>query len=185
MDQKRLTAKVVWIEDLHSGTFVHRDDAPNGLVLPDGREVARANLIGTVVNIDEGIVIDDGTGSVLIRSFDGEFSMSIGTFVRVIGRVREFMGEKYILGETVKTADPKWFELKRKTVPHTKTVTESPVVDTNNSALDIVRSLDSGEGAAYEQVIEKLGEKGDDMVVKLLAMGELFETRPGWLKVLE
>lgn len=176
---------VVWIEELHSGTFVHRDDAPNGLVLPDGREVARANVLGTVVNTDEGVVIDDGTGSILVRSFDGEFSAAIGAFVRVIGRVREFMGEKYLLGEIVKATDPKWFEVKIKTVPKAKPILESPGTTSADTALDAVRSLDAGNGAAYEQVVEKLGDKGEEIIVKLLAMGELFETRPGWLKVLE
>lgn len=170
----RDTAEHVWIEELSGSSFVESPDAPSSLLLSDGRSVRRLRLYGLVVGTGE-LVVDDGTGSILIRSFDEFSSFDIGSPVMVIGRPRMFDGKIYVIGELVKSINSAWLSFAKKRWP----------VSSSLDPLSIVKELDSGNGADYEQVVARLGSKGENQIVHLLAVGELFETRPGKLKVLE
>lgn len=180
-----MTAVKVWIADLDNCTFVQKEDAPSVAVLLDGRELSRVNIVGTVVGSDDPLLVDDGTGIISVRSFDKPFLAELGSFVVVIGRLREYLGEKYVAGEIVKQVDAKWFEVRKLELPFSVRVVEKSEAPNSNNVLGIVRSLDSGDGADFDSVVSKIGPSGEEMVVRLLALGELFETRPGRLKVLE
>ncbi len=171
MEQK--PALPVWIAELLSGSFTQREDTPAHVVLPNGKSVERLRIYGIVVSTND-LVVDDGTGSILIRNFDTPATAKIGETVLVIGRPRVYNGQQYILGEIVKKIDPKWLEVRKKA--------EQPAQQ--QDVLSIVRALDSGEGADYNAVLAKIGNN-EEKIVHLLAVGELFETRPGKLKVLE
>ena len=188
VEQKRLTAAKVWIGDVHSGTFVKKSDAPAAVILPDTREVSRVNLMGIVVGVDEGVVVDDGTGSILVRAFDKPFNAAIGDSVIVVGLLREYFGEKYIAGEVVKKISASWFDVRKRELPRAVQVLNDEKItaaDENTRALELIRSLDSGEGADYDAVVSKLSQNGEELIAHLLANGDLFETRPGRLKILE
>jgi len=174
-----LTEVHAWVAELLGGAYRESPEDAGALVLGDGRRLDRVRVYGLVVGTDE-LVVDDGTGSMLVRSFDRTFQVNVGSPVLVIGRPREYGGEKYVLGEIVKAIDPKWVELARKKNPYVAKEKER-----SNSALDVVRELDLGDGADYDAVVAKLGAGSEDKIVHLLAVGELFETKPGKLKVLE
>jgi len=174
------TAVQVWIGELLSASMRQADDGPSELQI-DGLHVQRVRLYGLVVSSDV-LVVDDGTGSVVVRSFDNQFKIPLGSPVLVIGRPREFQGGRYVLGEIVKPIDMKWLEIAKRRRPMAEQKTaESP----NARAVALVRKYDSGEGADYNQIVSELGSSGEEVIVHLLAVGELFETRPGRLKVLE
>lgn len=164
----------LWIADLLSGNIIQMQDQPTGISLPSGQTAYRVRLYGTVVSTNE-LVIDDGTGSILIRTFDKPFNLNIGDPVLVIGRPRSYNGTIYLAGDIAKKTDPKWMELIKKQHPYRE----------KKDAITLVRELDSGEGASYDEVVKRLGEKGEETVVHLLTIGEIFETKPGRLKVLE
>lgn len=170
------TAMHVWVAELLQGTFRETEGASE--LVFSGGVAQRIRIYGFVVSRDE-LVVDDGTGSVVVRSFDRSFVAELGSPILVIGRPRVYAGEKYVLGELVKKVDPKWIELARRKRPFVQQV--SP----NERALVLVRKLDSGEGADYDKVVAELGANGEELVIHLLAVGELFETKPGRLKVLE
>ena len=177
MAQRRLTAVKVWIEDIHRSSFIKRDDAPSSIVFSNGDEASRVNIIGIVVDMGDSLVIDDGTSSILVRSFDEAFNVSVGACTKIIGRVREFLGEKYIVGEIVKTIDPIWIQVRKKELPRNEAVNESKLIPTDNEQIvEVVRSLDNGDGAEFELVVAKLGKDGEETIVRLLAIGELFVT---------
>ena len=179
-----MTAVKVWIADFDNCTFVQKEDAPSVAVLLDGREVSRVSIMGTVIASDP-LLVDDGTGIISVRSFDKPFLAGLGSFVLVIGRLRDYLGEKYVAGEIVKQVDAGWLEVRKRELPFSVRVVEKIEAPNSNNVLGIVRSLDSGDGADFDSVVSKIGPSGEEMVVRLLALGELFETRPGRLKVLE
>lgn len=172
------TAVHVWIGELLEGQLREQENGPSELQV-NSQSLQRIRLYGLVVSADV-LVVDDGTGSVVIRSFDNHFKIPLGSPVLVIGRPREFQGGRYVLGEIVKQIDMKWVELARRQKPATQKQ-ESP----NAKAVELVRKYDAGEGADYNQIVKELGMSGEEVIVHLLAVGELFETRPGKLKVLE
>ena len=173
----RDTAVHAWVSELAQGKVVQKDDAPSTLVV-NGKSLARVRIYGIAVANDD-LVVDDGTGSVLVRSFEKSWKVAVGEPILVIGRPIVYEGELYILGELVKKIEPIWLEVRKKTesVPSA----ENP----SSRVLEIVRKRDTGEGADYEGVVGELGDKGEELIVHLLATGELFETKPGKLKVLE
>jgi len=173
--EQRQPALHAWITELLSGSFVQQDDAPSAVQV-NGATISRVRLYGTVVSVNE-LVVDDGTGSLLVRTFDTSFKVNVGDPVLVIGIPRTYDGQPYLLGEIVKKVDMQWLVLREKQYPR-QTNQKSQVID-------IVRSLDAGNGADYNEVTSKLGKNGEELIVHLLAVGELFETRPGKLKVLE
>ncbi len=173
--EQRQPATHIWITELTSGNFIQQDDAPSAVVL-QGKTIQRARLYGTVVSTNE-LVIDDGTGSVPIRTFDKTFDAQIGDTVLVIGMPRVYEQQLYILGEIVKKVDSKWLELRERQHPKR--------IDQRAQVIEAVKNLDTGNGADYNEVTSKLGRNAEELIVHLLAIGELFETRPGKLKVLE
>jgi len=60
-------------------------------------------------------------------------------------------------------------------------VEENPV----ESLINTIRSLDKGDGVDIDDIIKLKGEKTENMIVVLLEQGELFEIRPGRIKILE
>ncbi len=159
------------ISELLSGTYSEQEDGP-GTVSINGTQIERVRIYGIAVSAGE-LVVDDGTGSILVRSFDSTYPVSIGDFILVIGKPRMYKNEFYLLGEIVKKVDAKWLDIHKKNTP-TK----------QQDVLSIVRTLDTGEGADYNAVLSRIGNN-EEKIVHLLAMGELFETKPGKLKVLE
>lgn len=60
------------------------------------------------------------------------------------------------------------------------------LVTTTDNILTIIRELDTGQGAPVEKVIAKTGRPdAETILTNLLAEGEIFEIRPGRVKVLE
>jgi RPA family protein len=169
----RQTAIPVWISELLSGSFQQQEDTPARVILPNGSSVERIRIYGIIVSASD-LVVDDGTGSILVRSFETPAKAAIGDSVLVIGRPRIYNGQQYILGEIVKKIDPLWLEARKKNKQPTQ----------QQDVLSVVRALDTGEGADYNVVLAKIGNN-EEKIVHLLAVGELFETRPGKLKVLE
>ena len=50
----------------------------------------------------------------------------------------------------------------------------------------MIRNMDTGDGVAFEDVIEKSKNPDTEKIINtLLANGDVFEIRPGRLKVLE
>ncbi|MFQ5620882.1 MAG: hypothetical protein ACE5FT_03490 [Candidatus Nanoarchaeia archaeon] len=58
--------------------------------------------------------------------------------------------------------------------------------DTHTIIYTLIKNLDEGNGADYEQVVQKANlDKGEEIVETLLKEGEIFLIAPGKLKVLE
>jgi len=50
---------------------------------------------------------------------------------------------------------------------------------------EFIRKKDSGDGCLIEDIIDYFGEEADDVILTMLSMGEVFEIKPGRLKLLE
>ena len=118
----RPTAYKLKIEDLLRGQYTRPPEGtePSYLLTPWGHHVTRARVMGTVVDkfVREDrsyatLRLDDGSGTISIRAWREGVpeldSFSIGALVDVIGRVREFEGEIYLVPELIlRVDDPNW-----------------------------------------------------------------------------
>lgn len=225
---KRNVAVKVNISDINNGEYVKEDGWTPNYVLTKKGKVSRVNIIGVVVSKEEtsfdSLMIDDSTGSIMVRSFENKEILktpTIGQIVLLVGRIREFNNQKYVLAEIVKPLENKKWVLVRKkeleneevlletekgkTLENTKKedyvglseIKKEPIIAKKEEMvlqpqsnpyeviLGLIKSLDTGFGVSYEEIIlnSKL-TNSEDIIKSLIEEGEIFEIRPGILKVL-
>lgn len=123
--KKRMTAKKARIIDIVKGRYTPAEGMKSGYILtPYGMKVSRARVMSTVVSkfVSEdknfaSVTLDDGTETIRAKSFGStKFfdNVNLGDSVDVIGKVREYADEIYIVPEIViKIVDPNFESLRR------------------------------------------------------------------------
>ncbi|MEA2037720.1 MAG: OB-fold nucleic acid binding domain-containing protein [Nanoarchaeota archaeon] len=211
--QKRQVAYEVKINEIIKGSYVKEEGewSPNYIEIGN-KKISRVNLMAAIVDKQnqentkyQNLIIDDGSGRISIRSFEenNNFdSVGIGDIVLIIGRPREYLNEKYIVSEILRKIDnPKWVELRKLKLGsveqpkeeetsvevNEEEVKEEPIEDdTDAKILSLIKECDNGEGADTQDIIKKSNvEEAEEIVTKLLEQGEVFEIKPGKLKILE
>lgn len=112
---KRQTAFLCTVEQLSSGEYVKTDGWDPSYLESSVGALSRIRLAGLIVETGQQITLDDGTGSIPIRSFDTPLpQLVVGNPVLVIGRPRMFDGSLYLLVETCKVLpSPNWLKYYR------------------------------------------------------------------------
>lgn len=200
---KRETAVICMINDLLRGSFVKTEGWKPSYFSTEIGNVSRINVVGVVVSKESegGLIIDDGSGRILLRSFENLAfeNFNLSDLVRVIGRPRVYNEEKYILPEIIKKIDQKWgryrqvqlalINKKRKKVKKEKLVVieeKTPPVNYFQKILSFIKDLDTGSGADIEEVVKRTeAPNADELIKKLIEEGEIFEIKAGKLKILE
>ncbi len=113
MEARRLTAKKSSLKEVMNGRFVKKTGFESSYVLTNlGRKLTRVNILGLIVDKyispDEKyatITIDDATDTMRCKSFvnvkifDG---LTQGELINVIGKLREYNGEIYVMPEIIR-----------------------------------------------------------------------------------
>ena len=207
--QKRQIAYKVGVNDILDGQYIKEEGwNPNHIKLNDGRDISRVNLIGVVIDkpfgeniTQQNIMIDDGSANISLRLFEENKlfeTINVGDSVLVIGRPREFGTERYIVPEIIKKIeDSNWIKLRKLELGNKEVkveekkievydAVEEEVVEEDHDIISLIKKLDKGEGADFNEVVEKCGkEDGEKIISNMIKMGELFEIKPGKIKVLE
>lgn len=224
-NQKRSTATKVTISDILFGEYKKEEGWTPNFVKTKRGEVSRVNIIGIVVSKDENngtynLMIDDTTGTILVRSFEKSEMLKIpriGEVVLIIGRPREYNTDKYLMAEIVSVLkDKTWFNVRRLELSSNDTALEikekdeektiqkydeeikkesvqakkeemilTPQINPYEVVLNLIKNMDEGFGVSYEDIIltSKL-KNAEEVIQSLIEEGEIFEIRPGILKVL-
>ena len=205
--QKRQVAYKVRISDILNSSFF-KDELSAGYVKINNETVSRVNVIGAIVHISgdgsnyKSTVFDDGTGKILLRTFENSAVFSkveVGDVMLMIGKVREFNNEKYIIPEILKkNNNVGWInlrkiELKKNNVPENKVVSIPSAAVAEEIAPSfydgiylLIKKFDAGDGALIDEVIKNSNQdNAEEIVNKMLANGDIFEIKPGRVKVLE
>lgn len=206
--QKRQTAYKLCVADILKGELI-KDEFSATRVNLNGYEALRVNVIATMVfkSIQgqgfAGAIIDDGTGRISLRAFENADifqNTEVGDAALIIGKIREFNGEKYLVPEILKKIEnPEWvklrnMELRRSAKTETKNQGSQAVPPSSDVVLDVdvyslIRKLDSGDGVTVDDVMRSCSNKSQNYVEatisRLLENGDIFEVKPGRLKVLE
>lgn len=216
--QQRQTAYKIQIGSILKGDFVKQEGwNPNYIIDEYGRKISRVNLMTTIIDIPDSqetfnyysLILDDGTGRISTRIFENHDRLkkfSLGEIIQIIGRIREYGEEKYIVPEIIKKIEnPKWIEIRKKEIEllnktpkeepkketHTNivkevTIEETEQIDSSEIIILAIRDLDKGNGADIDDVISKCKlEKGEELINSLLLEGDIFEIKPGRLKILD
>lgn len=209
--QKRQTAFKSYIKDITEGEYIQQEGFnPNYIITKDKKKLSRVNIIGVVISKQEeenyvSFLIEDSTGQISARIFEKESfkeEVNAGDVVLLIARPREFGGNKYLLAEILRKINPEWIkirnlELKKqeKETPkiieeNTESVVEEDILEEPTkdndaeSIIENIRKFDNGEGSDFQEVIKGI-KNGERIIEMLMREGDVFEIKPGKLKVLE
>lgn len=126
METLRQTMIQMRISDTVNGKFIRKEGLEPSYVLTDlGQRISRVKLVGTIVDkfmSEDGnyssVTVDDDSDSIRIKVFREDVNifdnLEIGDLILVIGRVREYAEENYVIPEVVKkVANPNYESLHR------------------------------------------------------------------------
>ena len=219
--QKRQVARKVRIAEILEGAYVRGEGwEPSYVLTKDGTRLSRLNLMAAIVSIQQGapsntFILDDGTGTIGLRPFEEMPSLrsaETGDIINVIGKPREYGGERYVSPEIVRIIrDDGWVKVRQKELelnaeeqnpaqkapvmhigiqaPIEEVEVEETIPQQENPFQKIyrlIKKFDSGEGASIEEVLKAAElHNAEQIIGELLKEGEIFEIKSGRLKILE
>lgn len=208
MFTQRHTAYKLHIKDLVSNPYIKNEGEVDYVEFKD-LKVARARVMATIVNkmtFDNNsgfLVLDDGTETIRARVWENNFQVIdnavIGDLVDIVGRVRQYNEETYIVPEIIRKASPDFFVLRKLELsgkrPKVKEDKRAPAAEKKeeevigkNEIYEFIKNLDKGEGAELKDVMSESGLKKPEclkLVRELMADGSVFEPKAEKFKVLE
>jgi len=208
--QQRQIAIKSWIKILINGQYIVKEGWEPNYIQYDDMKISRANVMGIVVQKSDSqllnydyLVIDDGSSRITARSFEDKdkfLNFVVGDMVNVIGRPREFGKEIYLIPEIIRKIEDKgWLEVRKlelgeipegrvvQPMPQETTKIEVEEIETPQEKLiKIIKDLDGGSGVDIDEVITITSKPETENLIKdMLAQGDVFEIKPGKIKVLE
>ncbi len=164
------------------------------------KKVIRVNIIANVVDkyFSEGekkyasVTVDDASGQIKLKTFGEDIQIlkeiTQGDTIQLVGVVREYNGEIYILPEIVKKVDPKWLLVRKLEIQNSRKNIPLPSnAPVKEVLLEKIKDADSSGGIEIEKMIMEIEASPDIInkeVKKLLEEGMIYEPRPGVLRYL-
>ncbi len=215
---QRQTAYHFSIGDTVKGKLVLDGDRLNFLEVDD-KQITRVNIIANVVdkyaNEKENqkyltLTIDDGSAQIKVRAFGSDCKqlekMGIGDTILVIGRLRYFNNELYILPEITRKVSEKWLLVRKLELEQEKVRQEEPGQQEPEQQAGQEKQKKQAEEAkqeAREKILQELRkeEQGaeidklimtldmpvaqiNNIVKELIEEGEAYEPKPGKIRLL-
>ncbi|MBU0898826.1 MAG: hypothetical protein KKB03_01500 [Nanoarchaeota archaeon] len=208
MTIQRMTAIKMNISDIVNGQWVKKEGfEPSFVVTSSGEEISRTRFLGTVVGkfvAEDGnfasITIDDSTDTIRAKTFKTAKpidTVEIGDVIDMIGKIREYNAEIYMIPEIVKKIIDPNLELlhrleinKRSKKPKNQrtgqSIIEEKIEDRDILRKNIISFMSTNDdGVTYGSVIENISapEKDVESIINdLLAEGICYEPTPGKIK---
>jgi RPA family protein len=174
------------------------------------KQVSRVNLIANVIDVYSNeekkfsaVTVDDSSGQIRVKGFsDNSFllnGISMGDTICVIGWLRHFNNEVYVVPDIVRHVDSKWALVRRlelikmygeKTnAPEEKEIEiKSEKVEPNSPRSAILAIVKKNpEGIDIEQVIMETNfpvEQINSIINSMIESGEVYEPMPGKIRAL-
>lgn len=196
---KRNTACKIRIGSILSAKQIIETEKLKGIQIGD-RHITRVNVIANVIDkyIQEdekkfgSLTLDDGTGQIKIKAFgedvDKFFSPSVqGDTLIVIGLLRTWNNEIYILPEIIKKKEPLFLLIRKLETEKDELEKQNPSAtpELKNKIVDLIKESEKDGGIDIEKLIIDLKEHPDSInseIKKLLEDGLAYEPRPGKIR---
>jgi len=210
--KKRETAYKVRVSELLRANPVY-DEAPNEpgqeiiqkrllFVELGNQKYRRVNILANVIEKYQSdnesrfasLTIDDGSGQIKIRVFGDETEkisqVGQGDTVIVIGILRSYNNEIYIIPEIIRKQDPRYLLVRKLEIEKNYIKDEVPrqeIKVLRDQVIEKIKHAESHEGIETEDLILTLNVQGNlvsQEIKKLLEEGIIYEPRPGRLRYL-
>ncbi len=220
--QARQTAYKLWIASILSSPYTKTtgEFSPNYITFKD-QQISRVNIMANVIetfaspeDTHASLTVDDGSGTIRIRVFKDNLALlrdiEMGDLVLIIGKIREYNNELYILPEIVKKlTNASWGKLRRleltkehgkppalqqaihlQEIPqqHTALQVQTVVAPVSEITQGVLSSIEkSEEGVSLPVLATSLnitqGEV-EKIILELLKNNDIYQNKPGHYKVL-
>mgnify|MGYP001577017241 CR=1 FL=1 len=169
------------------------------------KKILRVNLIANVVDKYKSqgesnfatITLDEGSGQIKARVFGEDTNKFLnivqGDTLVVIGLLRSFNDELYILPEIIKKQDPKYLlvrklELDKESPKPISSAQKKEIKAFRDEIIDTIRLSEEHEGIDKDKIIMKFNNAKPEIISqeiqKLLEEGIIYEPKPGRVRYL-
>ena len=169
------------------------------------KKILRINIIANVIDKFESegekkfasITLDDGSGQIRARLFGDDIAKfkgaTQGDTLIIIGLLRSYNQELYILPELTKKANPKYLLVRKleieKSFPKEPTKEDKTKVKVlRDEIIDKIKAAEPNEGIDKDEIILSLKDSQPQTITqeiqKLLEEGIIYEPRPGRVRYL-
>ncbi len=199
--KKRNVAFKLTVGEILGGKPVMEEERFSFIDLGD-RKVVRVNVLANCVDkyISEGekkfasLTIDDASGQIKLKSFGDDIEIlkkvAQGDTLQIIGNVKEWNGEVYILPEVLKKVDPRWLLVRKLEIQNSR----KDIVSDENAPLKLkdiimqkIKEAEIDGGIEIDRIVMDTKANPDLInkeIKKLLEEGLIYEPRPGKLRYL-
>lgn len=201
--RKREIAYKLRIGDVLAGKPILDEQSGRFNILELGdKKIIRVHIIANVIDkfTSEGekkfanLTIDDASGQIQIRAFGDDTNLfndiSQGHTLRVIGVLRTFNNELYVLPEIIKIIDPRYLLVRKleleKSMPKQE-IKKEEIIAVKDKIITKIKEAEPQEGIDSERLIMEIRAQPDIInqeIRKLLEEGIIYEPRPGKLRYL-
>jgi hypothetical protein len=164
------------------------------------KKISRINILANCVDkfIQEGdkkyasLTVDDASGQIRLKAFGDDVAIlkdvMQGDTLQIVGNVREWNAELYLIPEIVKKVDPRWLLVRKLEIQNSRkdipVSSGSPVKDI---IMQKIKNAETDGGIDIDTMIMDV-EASPDLInteiKKLLEEGLIYEPRPGRLRYL-
>jgi RPA family protein len=169
------------------------------------KKIIRVNIIGNIVDKFESqgetkfanITIDDGSGQIRAKVFsdglDKIANLIQGETVLLIGLVRSYNQEIYILPEIIRKVDSKYLLIRKLEIDKSdsKILTKEQKKELKSyreDIMELVKNAEKKDGIDKEEIITNFKNVKSEVITqeirRLLEDGMIYETRPGRVRYL-
>lgn len=164
------------------------------------KKISRVNIIANCVDkyVQNGekkyasLTIDDASGQLRIKAFGEDIGpvekVIQGDTLQIVGTIREWNGEIYLLPEILKKVDPKWLLVRKLEIQNMKKeISPENNKDLGHQIMQKIKEAEVNGGLDIDTIIMDVQASPDSInleIKKLLEDGLVYEPRPGRLRYL-
>ncbi|MFA5855768.1 MAG: OB-fold nucleic acid binding domain-containing protein [Candidatus Pacearchaeota archaeon] len=171
------------------------------------KKIVRTNIIGNVIDKYQSdgerrfgsITLDDGSGQIRVRVFGDDINkfenVAQGDTLIIIGVLRNYNNELYILPELIKKQDPKYLLIRKleiekefgATIANLPKPEKTEIRALRDEIIELIKNSEKYEGIDKEDLIQKINSRPDliaQEIKKLLEEGIIYEPRPSIVRYL-
>ncbi len=169
------------------------------------KRIVRVNVVGSIIDRYDSqgetkytfFTLDDGSGQIQLRIFGDDAKkfreVSQGQTVIVIGILKYWNNENYILPEIIKETEPKYLlvrklEIEKKQSKNSGPLLREQIVAVRDRILGVIKNSEENGGIDMDEIIMDLRDISPEIInqeiQKFIAEGIVFEPRPGKVRYL-